>query len=950
MKRKLLLAALFVAFATGGGNSLSAQTEVPFLREKANFGGTTVSSLSTFVPSGTTYTLELTGCAAGTEITVPGGSFSYTPTTGGTIRFVRNGGDVVYVYEGTTYKGTVSVSAPAELTYPDIFAASDDSSNKTGIYSESNLFKNPGFETKGEKLSDHNYKAVDWDCNGYAYNNKSRVRDNAALSSQEGSCTFLIHGYGNPKEYLSQTMTNLNSFTPYKIQMRTWWHDSKSCDYNVTIGTSVGNGSVLSSTKITTPSNNNPKDQAITFTTGALTETSYVFAITRVTDNRLGNFDRMVMVAANGGGIGITGATGATFLSGSAYAPVGAFGAATSYSLKSTYSTLLVTNGTFDSNANEWTTTTGASNKGVANNQSGAFTENFWENWNGSAYTGKMYQSVSDIPNGTYKLNICAFVNTVDANKGQYVYANDNKTYVYTTTPTAYTVYTYVNNNTLEYGLNQTTAVANWMGIDNVSLEYCGSSDVTVDGFQNIFNTTQTTISTTDNLNNATYENVTGSERTNLQNALNATPTATADGYATATFDIGYGDYVFVSAVATYTQLVTEKTNAATLGMTADAIAAATLNTMTGAEAMESLKAAERAFITTQDPGKDITLLLTNPSFEEGDDVWNNGWSIGRNTTYTFDYKYLNVSGETADEGLLDGDKVLNAWAQQINYINVTQNVTLPVGFYQLTASVVSDKIKNQHIAAIANSVTYNSPVLNGSSWQTLSVLFKVGAESSVTLGIYSNGNNVNNDNYGWFKVDNFKLTYYGNTVPATIGSTGYTTFASPYALNFEGLTDVTAYKVSAVSAEEATLTPVTGTVAAGTGLILAGTAGDAVTIPVAESGEAISDNMLVGCTSTTVLGTNSNYYVMVKNGDGEAEFQSLVEHGATIPAGKAYLNAPGLSLAPLRFTPVDDVTGIKNVGSKQAGKGVMYNTAGQQVNDSYKGIVIKDGKRIWKK
>ena len=87
-----------------------------------------------------------------------------------------------------------------------------------------------------------------------------------------------------------------------------------------------------------------------------------------------------------------------------------------------------VVNGTFDSNKNGWTATGGFQNNTIASNQQGAFTGNFWENWNSSAKVNKMYQDIKEIPNGTYQLSICAFVNTF-ANESQYVFANNDKTY-----------------------------------------------------------------------------------------------------------------------------------------------------------------------------------------------------------------------------------------------------------------------------------------------------------------------------------------------------------------------------------------------------------------------------------------------------------------------------------------------------------------------------------------
>ncbi len=135
--------------------------------------------------------------------------------------------------------------------------------------------------------------------------------------------------------------------------------------------------------------------------------------------------------------------------------------------------TNFVVNGTFDSTTAPWKCTTGAQNQALASNQTGAFTGNFFENWNPSNYTGKIYQVIENIPNGLYELSICAFASVFDGT-AQYVYANADKTYLVAGAPTAYTVRTTVTDNKIEVGLEQTASVNNWMGIDNVSLKYFG--------------------------------------------------------------------------------------------------------------------------------------------------------------------------------------------------------------------------------------------------------------------------------------------------------------------------------------------------------------------------------------------------------------------------------------------------------------------------------------------
>jgi len=135
--------------------------------------------------------------------------------------------------------------------------------------------------------------------------------------------------------------------------------------------------------------------------------------------------------------------------------------------------TSLVTNTTFDSDISGWTATGGFQNSQTASNQSGDFTGNFWENWNGSAKVNKMYQNITNVPNGFYKMKIAAFVNNLaENNSTQYVFVNGGKTYLVTNSPKFYEVWGQVSDNTLSIGLEQTTATANWMGIDNVSLTY----------------------------------------------------------------------------------------------------------------------------------------------------------------------------------------------------------------------------------------------------------------------------------------------------------------------------------------------------------------------------------------------------------------------------------------------------------------------------------------------
>ena len=198
------------------------------------------------------------------------------------------------------------------------------------------------------------------------------------------------------------------------------------------------------------------------------------------------------------------------------------------------------------------------------------------------------------------------------------------------------------------------------------------------------------------------------------------------------------------------------------------------------------------------------------------------------------------------------------------------------------------------------------------------------------------------------------KMTIYvevSTYTSVTIGSTGYTTFVSARPLDLSRLPEgVSAYYVASdgVSNSSVKLTKVESTVAAGTGMILKGTAGESYDIPYADSGNAISGNLMVGCITPKAPDKNSAYYVLVNN-DGTPEFQCLDMNGATIPAGKAYLNAPAAG-ARLKFVFDDDntTTGISNLGNvhRMMDRGT-YNLNGQRVDARQKGVYIVNGKKV---
>ena len=178
-------------------------------------------------------------------------------------------------------------------------------------------------------------------------------------------------------------------------------------------------------------------------------------------------------------------------------------------------------------------------------------------------------------------------------------------------------------------------------------------------------------------------------------------------------------------------------------------------------------------------------------------------------------------------------------------------------------------------------------------------------ANNYLAAGLYPNTLNVimNTDGDGirvgyrcanpkaWTCVDNFKLYYKGSetTVSATLGTNGYSTFASPYPLDLTNLPDgLTAYK-AAVDGSTVTFTELDQAVPAYTGILLKGDESASYDIPVAGAGTIVSDNAFCVNEAGTTFSPESgyNYFGLKKN---TLTFGLFDPSDVAIPADKAYL------------------------------------------------------------
>ena len=177
--------------------------------------------------------------------------------------------------------------------------------------------------------------------------------------------------------------------------------------------------------------------------------------------------------------------------------------------------------------------------------------------------------------------------------------------------------------------------------------------------------------------------------------------------------------------------------------------------------------------------------------------------------------------------------------------------------------------------------------------WSTVekeeeSAIFDV--DGTITLSLL----NKNNTKIAYTDIDVY--TPCPDNVSVTFGTNGFTTFASPYPLDLTSATQTakgfTAYRAASIAGSTVTFKDdVNQNVVANTGILLKGTVGATVYIPVAATGTALADNAFHVNTSGETFAAESGYtyYGMNKNSN-PLTFGTFAPGTVAIPANKAYL------------------------------------------------------------
>ena len=140
----------------------------------------------------------------------------------------------------------------------------------------------------------------------------------------------------------------------------------------------------------------------------------------------------------------------------------------------------------------------------------------------------------------------------------------------------------------------------------------------------------------------------------------------------------------------------------------------------------------------------------------------------------------------------------------------------------------------------------------------------------------------------------------------------------------------------------------VVGVVPAGVAVLLKGKADTDYALTKAEGWQNVTSDLKMSDGTITSTDKTAVYGLATVNGqDGFYK----ASKGKTIPVKCAYLEVENSASSVKCFSLGDhsgSTTGITSVKNEAAGNNApMYNLAGQLVDKSYKGIVIKNGKKI---
>lgn len=325
------------------------------------------------------------------------------------------------------------------------------------------------------------------------------------------------------------------------------------------------------------------------------------------------------------------------------------------------------------------------------------------------------------------------------------------------------------------------------------------------------------------------------------------------------------------------------------------------------------------------------TLNLDNVDYTPADATPAGGWGDG-------------FKSEIVDNAcVISHGKTANPWEAQVNFENV-----YPKGATIKLSMEVKGSVEGSISAGLQNPNGYKGcgdfpEIKLTTDYQKVDVSTMCSGEGAkrllLNLGKYA----------GSVSIKNLKIVAEGvKQESLTISPSGYSTYAAYYPVNYAEL-GLKAYAVK-LNAEEKTITleEIKGVVPAGVPVLLKGIADKEYALEKADGWSPVSTDLKFSDGTATSTAETAVYGLATVGGqDGFYK----ASKGKTIPAKCAYLEVKN-SANPAKCFSLGDhsgsTTGITSVKNDVLDNNApMYNLAGQLVDKGYKGIVIKNGKKI---
>lgn len=327
-------------------------------------------------------------------------------------------------------------------------------------------------------------------------------------------------------------------------------------------------------------------------------------------------------------------------------------------------------------------------------------------------------------------------------------------------------------------------------------------------------------------------------------------------------------------------------------------------------------------------------------------------------TRYTYDLATVDYTADGATPAggwgnglkseIVDGACVIshgettNPWDAQVNFENV-----YPKGATIKLSMDVKGSVEGSISAGLQNPNGYKGcgdfPEINlTTDYKKVEVSTMCSGEGAkrllLSLGKYA----------GTVSIKNIKIEAEGvKQESLTIPSSSFATYAASYPVDYKKL-GLKAYAVKLNDAKDGVeFTEIPGVVPAGVAVLLKGDANKEYALDKVDGWSQVSTDLKASDGTATSSDKTAVYGLATVNGqDG---FYKAFD-GKTIPAKCGYLEVA--KTAGAAFFSLGDITGnttgIADVKAETVkADAQMYNLAGQKVGKGYKGIVIKNGKKM---